>query len=733
MELRYTHIAPGILRVRRSAEHGETIGERYGILTLPKELKDSGITVTDYGFALPNGKKLHFDIIDENGEEYKALHKSFEDEFKPNYTDFQQIIGAPEENGGENKATADLTPPEAWFAVRFGITENETFYGLGEGNKERVELRGRAYQNWVRYQYNEIAIPFTVSSNCWGVFLNSRARTFTDIGGREKDSLICLGEDDELDLFVLCGDSISDVIKKYTFLTGAPVMLPKWAYGLTYIAPIFANQEEVMMQAERFRREHIPCDMFSLEPGWMTKFYDYSTDKKWDVSRFHVVPEWYKPTSHGEPYRMTFIAALKRFGFKLSLWLCARYDFTAEAERQVVGGDSKDYPEAWYEHLKQHTDLGVDGYKLDPADMVCCFDGMDRPRYFNGLTSMQMHNFNQVLLPKQVYQGYTEQTGLRPMLHYCGGYSGVQRWCGATTGDNGGELGAMIWLQTLALSGQSNTTIDMDIHYPQSVHFGFFVPWAHFNAWNGQQAPWWCGDRQHRMFTEYARLRYRLLPYYYSAALQAHEESVPMIRPMPLAFPEDEAGMRLSKQYMIGDALLVSAYTETVHLPKGIWMNAWTGKEHIGPCDIKVDYPSTRGGGLYVRGGAVIPSFCDRDYCDQYDESEIYLDIYPQGSSSYIFREDDGVSTDYETSPSCHTLISVDECEDEVRVKIGNRDGDYRGKVQKRIWRVRVHQLGGEKRTVSVICDENDEVITENTDSISLFSVDASDIFKIWG
>ncbi len=746
MELRITHIAPGILRVRKSEKHEQTLSERYGILTLPKECAYSGIEMTEQGFVLPGGRALPFAIIDEKGEEYSRLFQSLAEEFQADYTDYRQIIGTPEPHGtaksqpeegeaAKGEGNAVTVEAGACFAVRFGLEEQERFYGLGEGNKERVELRGRAYQNWVRYQYNEIPIPFAVSSKGWGVFLNARGRTFMDIGGRETDALLCLGQEDELDLFVLAGDTIADVIRKYTLLTGAPVMLPKWAYGLTYIAPIFANQEEVLNQAERFRREHIPCDMFSLEPGWMTEFYDYSTEKKWDITRFHVVPEWYKPTSHDKPYRMTFIAALKRFHLQLCLWLCIRHDLTAEAERQVSDGDPKDYPESWYEHLKQHTDLGVDGYKLDPADLVCCFDGMDRPRCYNGLTTMQMHNYNQVLLPKQMYEGYTAQTGLRPMLHYCGGYSGVQRWCGATTGDNGGELGAMIWLETLGLSGLSNTTIDMDIYYPESVHFGFLVPWAHFNAWNGAQAPWWAGDVQHRMFVEYARLRYRLLPYLYSAALQAHEEAVPMVRAMAYAFPGDEAGLELSRQYMLGDGLLVTAYTQQAHLPEGRWTDVWSGREYVGPCDIRVEYPDTRGGGLYIRGGSVIANWCDRDYYNQYSDEELMLDIYPADAASgeqvCVLREDDGVSLDCEHNLSCHTVIAVEEMSECVKVTIGERVGEYRGKPLKRTWRVRVHQFDGAQKPVELVCHEKDEAVFEAAASYGLFDVDASDVLKL--
>lgn len=724
----FTQVADGILRMRLSSTHGKTLAERYGILTLPTELSDSGIRVEDGAAVLPDGRKLPFEIVPANSDEYNSLHDSLAEEFKDKYTDYQAIIGAPAENEKPSPIPTETIPTDDCFALKIKIADGERFYGLGEGANDRIELRGRAYQNWVRYQYNEIPIPLCISSEGWGIWLNAHSRSFFDIGKRVPDELICLGEDDELDLFILYGGSIAGVIERYTALTGKPMLLPKWAYGLTYIAPIFATQHDVLNHAERFRKEHIPCDMFSLEPGWMEKFYDYSTSKKWETKRFHI-------TDYMTPERsyITFIGALHRYGFHLSLWLCVRHDLTAEAERELVNGNPDDYGEAWYEHLKKFTAIGVDGYKLDPADIVCCFDRMKRPRCFNGLTTMQMHNYNQILLPKQMYEGYSAQTNKRPMHHYCGGYSGIQKWSAATTGDNGGELGAMIWLETLALSGHMNTTIDMNLHFAESIHFGMLVPWAHLNAWHGAEQPWYAGDKMHVMFAEYARMRYRILPYIYSTAICGHEDSIPMIRPMPLAFPDDPATAASTRQYMLGDWLLVTAYTDKVHLPKGRWTDAWTGEEYEGPCDIDpYVHPENRGGGLFIKGGAIIPGWRDRDYIDQYPDDIISLDIYPDGDSEYIFREDDGVSLDCNSKPACRTIITVTETDEKVVVNIGERVGDYTGKPTMRKWLVRVHPKDDRDQLLEVKCAPGDRVyfsIPENP--VAIFNVDASDVLKI--
>ena len=213
----FTQIAPGILRMRLSETHGVTLAERYGILTLPEKLSDSGMKVEDGRIVLPDGNSLPFELAGQ--DEYESLLASLSDEFKDKYTDYQAIIGAPAENEKPSPIPVETIPTDDHFALKIKISESARFYGLGEGSRDSIELRGRAYQNWVRYQYNEIPIPLVISSEGWGIWLNALSRSFYDIGGRVKDELICLGEDDELDVFFLYGGSIGGVLKLYTELT----------------------------------------------------------------------------------------------------------------------------------------------------------------------------------------------------------------------------------------------------------------------------------------------------------------------------------------------------------------------------------------------------------------------------------------------------------------------------------------------------------------------------------
>jgi len=67
-------------------------------------------------------------------------------------------------------------------------------------------------------------------------------------------------------------------------------------------------------------------------------------------------------------------------------------------------------------------------------------------------------------------------------------------------------------------------------------------------------------------------------------------------------------GSGLLLQYMLGDAFLTCAFTDTIVLPERQWIDYWTGKAHDGPMKMKCTFPEDRGGPLFVRAGAIIPT-----------------------------------------------------------------------------------------------------------------------------
>ena len=62
-------------------------------------------------------------------------------------------------------------------------------------------------------------------------------------------------------------------------------------------------------------------------------------------------------------------------------------------------------------------------------------------------------------------------------------------------------------------------------------------------------------------------LRYRLLPYLYSAFKTAADTGAPVARPLWFNFPADTATHAIDQQWMLGPALLVSPVLAQVCLP----------------------------------------------------------------------------------------------------------------------------------------------------------------------
>lgn len=600
-------------------------------------------------------------------------------------------------------AKAPWSETREGFGAEFALAESEQFYGLGDETRERIGKRGHRASMWVANVKTYAPIPFLMSSGGWALLVNSTRRHWIDIGKTVPDRLRFWGRGGELDYFLFAGDGYADLLHSYTDVAGKPQLLPIWAYGLTFVCNQQADAREMIDDALNLRREGIPCDLIGLEPGWMEKFYDYSLNKNWHPERFFIP----RHMQDGGP--ATFFGPLERLGFKLSLWLCCDYDLSWEEERaagraaEAAAGEtsrhSDDYEqdeglqhpvymdaltkkdEPWYAHLSRFVRQGASAFKLDGSRQV--LDHPDR-LWGNGMTDEEMHNLYPVLLAKQMHNGFREQTGIRPMIYTAGGFAGVQQFAATWAGDTGGGPKPLVSLLNHGLSGHVNTSCDMDVFTPAGIHFGFLQPWSQVNSWAYWRHPWLLGKNLLATFKMYARLRYRLLPYMYSAAHTAARTGMPIIRAMPLVFPDDPRSDDLLNQYMLGDSLLVAAFTDHVYLPEGEWIDYWSGERHIGPKDMTCRIPSHAGGPLFVRAGAVIPIWPDMDYVGEKAVERLGLHIYSRGTSEFTLFEDDGTTFRYESGEVVETSIRCAEERDRFVVTIGARTGRCDGMIDKR-------------------------------------------------
>lgn len=590
----------------------------------------------------------------------------------------------------------EIPAADAVSILSFSMEDGERFYGGGSTSRDHIQHRGEFLRMWTTYQQTEIPMPFMMSSRGWGVYNNSTRKSFFDIGNQQKSKFNIINTFDEADFFLMMGKDMPAILNEYTLVTGRTYVLPKWAYGLCFGPNMREEQFDILNDAVRFRQFDVPCDVFWLEPQWMEKRYDFSTKKKWNYDRFSPEPYWLQDQYPKTMHNRLFIGKLRSMGFHLGLWLCEEYDLSIQEEDIIAErtGGKLSGQEHWMDHLTVFMDQGVEGFKLDPARTI---DNHTNWEYYNGRTDKEMHNLNQVLLPKQMRELGRKYNGKRTWHHYCGGWSGTQRWTASTSGDNGGGKTALYDQLNLGMSGFLNTSCDV-MSVPrelemQGLHFGLFLPWVQINSWFSMMHPFYYAKEEQDIYRFYVKLRYSLAPYIYSMALEAAQNGMPIVRSMPLCFPEDRNCDDMTYQYMFGDNFCVGIFTNEIYLPKGTWTDAWSGEKVVSKGETFTrEYPSDRAGLLFIREGAIIPTQPDVEYLGARPFDRVILKVYPHGDSAYTMLDDDGESYEYENGGVASTLFESHERDGGVEVVVNPVQGSFKGMPSEREYSFRIQR-----------------------------------------
>ena len=640
----------------------------------------------------------------------------------------------------------------AGFEIRFPLKRDTRVYGLGDVSRDNIQRRPGRYEIYVKNVYCYIPMPVAFTTDGWGFLVNSSWRHTIDVGEGDPDAIVCTAKEGEADFYFFTGPDYRSMLDTYTRLTGRPALMPVWGFGFTFVA----NQWNALVdETMGFRDHEIPCDIIGLEPGWMETIYDYSTRKRWDSRRFYFPS--YRPRGS-----INFPAAMGRVGMKLSLWLCCKYDLFRYEEELVAGkkgavagnvlgadesdvwhdenivgkknavddsptnpppplvrsayaGDPEPYrhPEGsrpWFEHLRQFVDQGAQAFKLDGSCQVTDWNGVPNRKWANGMKDDEAHNLYPLVYAKQMARGYEDYTGRRSMVYSAGGYAGVQQYVATWAGDTGGGVRPLISVLNLGMSGHSNQSCDMQVRESETpgapppvrgMHFGFLSPWAQQNNWAYWDIPWMNTKDKVSVFRAYDELRYRLVPYLYGAAAEATRTGWPMVRALPLVHPDVQGFDNCTNTYYLGDSLIVGVFAEDVTIPPGVWHEWRTGATVTGPCKVPVEITPRWGGALYVKGGAIIPTWPVRQYLEKGWNEEVVFEVWPSADGRAELYEDDGISLGYRKGEYALTPLSIEKTADGAKFTVGTRKGAFNGMPESRRMRLKVHD-GGTMREIDL-------------------------------
>jgi alpha-glucosidase (family GH31 glycosyl hydrolase) len=115
-------------------------------------------------------------------------------------------------------------------------------------------------------------------------------------------------------------------------------------------------------------------------------------------------------------------------------------------------------------------------------------------------------------------------------------------------------------------------------------------------------------------------------------------------------------------------------------IPKGLWHDWRTAETVKGPCRRKVVTTPMWGGALYVKAGAIVPTWPQKQHIDRGWNDKVIVKVWPTADGEFTLHEDDGISLDYRKSgKSAKTKLSL-KCEgDGAAFTIGARKGSFNG------------------------------------------------------
>ena len=628
------------------------------------------------------GTLLHADIVDlayMEDSNHRRIHTS---EISPE----DCFYGFGEKSGSFNKAQKfmSMSPKDA---MGYNPRETDSLYKhipfyikLNRGTRKAV---GYFYHNTCECDFD----MGREKSNYW----KPHSRYRTDGG--------------DIDLFLIAGPSVRQVVERYTDLTGKSVMLPRYALGYLgssmYYPELDNDCDDAILDfIDTTREEKIPVDGFQLSSGYCTVETDKGIKRcvfTWNKKRFKDPREFFAqmekrgvtvspnvkpgillihPKLDEMKAKGMFIKASDSDEPGIGTWWGGKgvfADFTNPSTRTY-----------WKEMLKENvleygtSSVWNDNCEYDSLvdkDCRCDFEGKGGTI---GQLKSVMSNIMCHITDEAIHETFTNT---RPYIVCRSGHCGIQRYAQTWAGDNLTCWDSLKYNITtilgMSLSGVANQGCDIGGFYGPSPEAELMVRWIQngifqprfsihsTNTDNTVTEPWMYGD-----CTDYIReaigLRYQLSPYLYSLMERAHETGLPIMEPMCSAFQEDVKCYEEGVDFMLGDSLLVAnvvekgAVSRKVYLPEGeTFYDFYTRAAYEGgrTVELPVDLGSIP---LFVRSGAIIPMAEDRlDNLKTQQAEHIRILCAADRDGRFELYEDDGISMDYEKGGCLKTSITM--------------------------------------------------------------------------
>jgi len=548
------------------------------------------------------------------------------------------------------------------------LRPEEQIYGLGE-RAAPLNLRtsagpARTYRMWNydaggRYGPGTdplyLCIPLYLGLHAAGSYLifyeNTHPATF-----RFQDLAVARFEGGGLRYYLMVGPP-SQLLERYTELTGRPPLPPRWALGYHQSRWGYETEAAVRATAKAFQAHDLPLSAIHLDIDCQDRFRAFTIDP----DRFPTLSEFTQELARMGVHLITIVNPGVKADRKSKLYqegraqdlfckqangepilapvwpgLCAFPDFTNPQARHW-----------WSRQYEYLLDLGIAGFWHDmnePGIFVLWGDpslpqrSTQQAMEGRGGDHREAHNVYGLLQARAAHEALCEyQPQRRPFIVSRSGWAGLQRYAWTWTGDIEtsweGLRQTIPTVLNLGLSGipysgpdiggfKGNPTPELYLRWFQMASF---LPFCRTHSADNvkHRTPWSFGEPTLGIVRDFLKLRYRLLPYFYTLAWEATQTGHPLVRPLFWADRENPELWGVEDAFLLGEALLVcpvleeGARSRPLLLPKGQWYHFWEDRVLTGQVELAAPLEQIP---LLVKAGTVLPMEA---------EGKLVLHLYP--------------------------------------------------------------------------------------------------------
>ena len=535
---------------------------------------------------------------------------------------------------------------------RFRVRDAANYYGLGERfdalNHAHTVVENVSQDNGhAKGSSTYKPIPFFISTTGYGLWVDTTAEAQFDMNATNNSDIIVDVIAGKLRVVLFAGPEFPLILDRFTALTGRSMLPPYWAFAPWKSRDYHRNDAEVKEDVDKNRALELPASVIMIDSPWSTTYNSY----KFNPKQFEDLP--------------ALVRYVHQNGYKLVLWhtpwtnsqsdppheqgfegkiapKAENYDEAAANGFFVKNPDGTPYVGRWWkgmgslidftnpmakrwwqDQVRQAIQAGADGFKDDDAEgnflgPVKFADGTD-VRVMRNKYAVLYNNAMEELIQKDL-----KGNGILFARSVTVGANGIGMLWG---GDNEASFSTENGLPTVVtaglgagLSGMPLWTADLGGYEktPSTPDPILFQRWTEYAAFSpvmevmseANVGPWDYGDAALATFKKYAVLHMSLFPYRYAAAQEAAKTGMPIMRALVLTNQDDEQARAVKDEYMLGPDFLVAPVVDAstrraVYLPKGDWVDYWTGASVSGGRSVVVD-AAMDALPLWVKAGAVI-------------------------------------------------------------------------------------------------------------------------------